>query len=116
MSITKTGGSVQTSTTSNATSSTMSSTGNYLTELYISITQSGTIATVAATVQIQVTPDATPTWYSPPTLLFTAGLAIATYNWVALVPTSALSYSTIFTACTTGTSTCVIEYCCITGV
>ena len=82
---------------------------NYLTEVYISIVVVGT-ATTGATVQIQVSPDAGTTYYSPPTLLVTAGLAAGTYNWTILVPTTAGKFKTVFTQQSGGTSsTCVIQ-------
>jgi hypothetical protein len=109
MAITKgTGTSAISSTTSSTTSSAQSVSGNYLTEVYISIVQVGT-ATTAATVQIEVSPDGS-TYYQPPTLLVTAGLTAGTYNWCLLVPTSSIDFKAVFTAQAGGTSsTCVVQ-------
>jgi hypothetical protein len=104
-----TGTSVISSTTLTATSTAQSASGNYLTEVYISIVVVGT-ATGAATAQIQVSPDGGTTYYSPATLLVTAGLAAGTYNWTILVPTSAINFKVAFTAQSGGTSsTCVVQ-------
>jgi hypothetical protein len=110
MAITKgTGTSVLASTTTTATSSAQDVSANYLTEVYISIVVVGT-PTAAATVQIQVSPDAGTKYYSPQILLVTTPLAAGTYEWVIMVPTSAGKYKTTFTAQTGGTSsTCVVQ-------
>ena len=117
MAITKgTGTSVIASTTSTTTSSAIDVSGNYLTEVYCSIVQVGT-ATSAATIQIQVSPDAGTTYYSPPTLLWTAGLSAATYNVTLSVPTSADKIKVVFTAESGGTSsTCVVQLNTVTAV
>jgi len=116
MALTKgTGTSVIASTASTYTSSAIDSSANYLTELYCSIVQSGGAATVAATIQVQVSYDGT-NYISPPTLLWTAGLAAATYATVLLVPTTAIKYKLTFTQCTTNTSTCVVVANQVTGV
>jgi hypothetical protein len=116
MAITKgTGSTVQASTTSTTTSSAQSVSGNYLTEVYISIVQVGT-ASVAATVQIQVSPDGS-TYYAPPTLLVSAGLTAGTYNFTLYVPTSAIDFKSVFTAQSGGTSsTCVVQSNAVTAV
>ena len=111
-----TGTSVIGSTASTTTSSAIDSSGNYLTELYVSIVVVGT-ATTAAKVQVNVSPDAGTTYYSPPTLLWTAGLTAATYNTVLMVPTSAGKYTVTFTQQSGGTSsTCVVQANQVTGV
>jgi hypothetical protein len=117
MAITKGAGtSVIASTTSTTTSSPIDVSGNYLTELYISLVQVGT-ATTAATVQILVSPDAGTTYYSPATLLVTAPLAAATTNWTVYVPTTAGKIKATFTQQAGGTSsTCVVQLNTVTAV
>jgi len=109
------GATVQASTTSNSTSLSQSVGTNYLTEVYVSIVQSGSTASVAATVQVQISPDGS-TFYAPASLLVTAGLSVGTYNWCLMIPTSAINFKTVFTAAVTGTSTCVIQSNAVTGV
>jgi len=117
MAITKGAGtSVIGSTASTTTSSAQDSSGAYATECYISLVQVGT-ASGAATVQIQVSPDAGTTYYSPPSLLWTAPLVAGTYNTVLAIPVTAGKWKAVFTQCTGGTSsTVVVQSNAVTGV
>jgi hypothetical protein len=111
-----TGTAVIASTVSTTTSSAFSASGDYATDLYVSIVQVAT-ATTAATVQIKISPDGGTTYYAPPTLLLTAGLAAGTYNWVISLPPSATEYQVTFTTQTGGTSsTCVVQSNDVTGI
>jgi hypothetical protein len=103
-------------TTATTTSSATSVSGNYLTEIYIKYSQSSSAATVAATVQILVSPDGT-NYFSPASLLVTAPLtASATTYWVLAVPTTAIDVEVTYTAPTTGTGTCTVEANTVTAV
>jgi hypothetical protein len=101
------GTSVIASTVSTTTSSAIDTSANDLTEVYGSVVQVGT-ATTAATIQIQVSPDAGTTYYSPTTLLWTAGLAAGTYPFVLWVPTTATKIKVTFTTQVGGTSSTVV--------
>lgn len=118
MSVVKgTGTSVIASTSSTTTSSAISATSDYATDVYISLAQSSTAATVAGQVQIQVSPDGGTTYYSPASLLFAAPLtASTTTNWVVSLPPSTTKYQAVYTQCTTGTCTCVVQSNDVTGI
>ncbi len=108
MAITKGAGSVViASTASTTTSSAIDTSGNYLTEVYGTVVVVGT-ATTGATIQIQVSHDAGTTYISPPSLLWTAGLAAATYTFLLWVPTTATRIKVTFTQQAGGTSSTVI--------
>lgn len=98
------------STASTTTSTARDISADYLREFYISIVVVGT-ATTAANVQVQVSPDAGTTYYSPVTLQFTAGLAAGTYNQVIQCYTmTATKAKVTFTQQVGGTSsTCVVQ-------
>jgi hypothetical protein len=111
-----TGTSVIASTASTTTSSAQDSSASYATEVYIDLVQVGT-ATTAAQVQIQVSPDAGTTYYSPPSLLWTAPLAAGTYDTVIQLPVSAGKWKAAYTQCVGGTSsTVVVQSNAVTGV
>ena len=108
MAITKgTGTSVIASTASSTTSSAVDVSANYDTEVYVDMVIVGT-ATGAATVQIQVSPDGGSTYYSPPSLLYTAPLAAGTYDVVIKVPVTATHIKAAFTQQSGGTSSTVV--------
>jgi hypothetical protein len=117
MAITKgTGSTLLSGVTTTQTTSATSVSGNYLTEVYIKYVQSSTVATVAGTIQILVSPDGT-NYYSPPTLLATAPLTASTTTYFVLyVPTSAIDIEITYTAPTGGTGTCTVEINTVTAV
>lgn len=108
MSIAKgTGTSVIGSTASTSTSTAQDSSGNYATEVYVDLVQVGT-ATTAAQVQIQISPDAGTTYYSPPSLLWVAPPAAGTYDTIISIPITVGKWKAVFTQCVGGTSSTVV--------
>lgn len=117
MAVTKgSGTSVIASTASTTTSSAQDSSGQYVTEVYIEIVQVGT-ATTPGQVQIQVSPDAGTTYYSPPSLLWKTDTAAGTYDTVIAIPVTATRWKAAFTQQSGGTSsTVVVQSNAITGI
>lgn len=90
------------SSTSSGTTSSVSLASVNGATVYASIVQVGT-ATTAATLQVQESPDGT-AFYSPPTKLFTAGTAAATYVAEIAVDPTAQSVQVVYAAQSGGTS------------
>lgn len=93
-------GSATTSGTTNPITTSVAT--DYAGAVWGSIVVVGT-PTVAATVQIQESPDAS-TYYSPPTKLFTAGLTAGTYSFAIALEPTAKAVQLVYVAQTGGTS------------
>lgn len=117
MAITKgTGTSLISAATSTTTSSAVDASSDYITEIYGSIAVVGS-PSAGATVQVQVSPDGGTTYYSLPTLLYTAPLTAGTYLFGMVLPSSTKKYQVVYTAQTGGTSsTCTVQSNDVTGI
>jgi hypothetical protein len=116
MAATKANATLLSAVTTTQTSSPQDVSTDYAQEAFVKVVQVGT-ATTAATVQIQVSSDGGTTYYSPPTLLFTAGLAAATYDQVFILPASTQKVQAVFTQQSGGTSsTCTVQLGQVTGI
>jgi hypothetical protein len=118
MAVTKgTGTTLLSGVTSTTTSSPVSASGDYATDIYVSLSQNGTAATVGGSFQIQISPDGGTTYYSPASLSGTAPITASTTTyWVISLPPSTTEYKITYTQCTTGTCTCTAQSNDVTGI
>jgi hypothetical protein len=90
------------SATASGTTNAITTTALYAKTVYGQIVQVG-IATTAASIQVQESPDGS-TYFSPPTKVYTAGLAAATYYFQIPCDPTCASVQVVYTAQVGGTS------------